>query len=128
MTPVEQITSNPVNSRSDLINLLHSLLQPIHSAQSAGGARIHLGYTGTSFDPVAAELEGFARSIWGLAPLMSSEPRKPEFKELRDNFVRGLDKGTDEREVDEYWGKCGERDQRFVEMAPIVRHFMPSWS
>ncbi|ORX34806.1 hypothetical protein BD324DRAFT_635096 [Kockovaella imperatae] len=119
MTPVEAITSNPLVTREDLVHLLHSLLKPVHSAQSSGGARVHLGYTGTIFDPVAAELEGFARCIWGLAPLLSCEPERDEFKTIRNDWVRGLNSGTNEQLEDEFWGKCYTRDQRFVEMAPI---------
>jgi hypothetical protein len=116
---VEAITSNPVNTRDDLITLLHDLLVPLQAGQSDGGARIRIGYTGTHFDQVAAELEGYARALWGLAPLLAAESENPKFARMREAWVRGLDNGTNP-EHEEYWGDHIDKDQRFVEMAAIV--------
>ncbi|RSH81436.1 hypothetical protein EHS25_006792 [Saitozyma podzolica] len=115
---VEAITSNPLRTRSDMVHILHSLLVPVHGAMSTGGARVRLGHTGTHFDAVAAEMEGFARALWGLAPLLSSDPDNAEIKGMRDDWVRGLVAGT-KIGGDEYWGDCIDKDQRFVEMAAI---------
>ena len=122
MTVVDLITSNPIRNRSDLITLLHSIFQALQAGQSPGGARIHLGSTGTSFDPVAAELEGFARALWGLAPLMASEPDRREFEEIKYRWIQGLDSGTNPEEEAEYWGSSTRtgHDQRSVEMAALV--------
>lgn len=122
--PISDITSNPLRTREDMITLLHSLLTPLLSSQSPKGARIQLGHTGTHFDTVAAEFEGFARALWGLAPILSSEPDHPLFKEFRESWVRGLDVGTNPDE-EEYWGDCLARDQRFVEMAALVSEHVP---
>lgn len=116
---VKKITSNPVSSRDDLVNLLHDLLIPLQAGQSDGGARIRIGHTGTHFDQVAAELEGYARALWGLAPVLAADPENPKFTGLREAWVRGLDNGTNP-EHDEYWGDHIDKDQRFVEMAAIV--------
>ena len=118
--PVKKITSNPVNSREDLIDLLHDLLIPLQAGQSAGGARIRIGHTGTHFDQVAAELEGYARALWGLAPMLAADPENPKFSVLRAAWVKGLDNGTNPAH-EEYWGDHTDKDQRFVEMAAIVR-------
>lgn len=118
-TAVEAITSNPVQTRSDLVSLLLSLLQPLLSAQSPGGARISLSGTGAGFDQPAAELEGFARALWGLAPLLALQPDHPDFRSIREIWVAGLDAGTDP-DNEEYWGNPGHRDQRYVEMGAIV--------
>jgi hypothetical protein len=117
--PVKKITSNPVNSREDLIDLLHDLLIPLQAGQSAGGARIRIGHTGTHFDQVAAELEGYARALWGLAPMLAADPDNPKFSGLRAAWVMGLDNGTNPAH-EEYWGDHTDKDQRFVEMAAIV--------
>ena len=116
---VKRITSNPVSARDDLVNLLHDLLIPLQAGQSDGGARIRIGHTGTHFDQVAAELEGYARALWGLAPMLAADPEHPKFAGLREAWVRGLDNGTNP-EHDEYWGDHIDKDQRFVEMAAIV--------
>jgi hypothetical protein len=117
---VEVITSNPVSNRADLVKLLYSLLTPLTEGQSSGGARINIGNTGTHFDNVAAQMEGFSRAVWGLAPLMALEPDSPGFEGMRDAWVQGLINGVDSSLEDEYWGDCTDRDQRFVEMAPLV--------
>jgi hypothetical protein len=117
--PVKKIIKNPVTSRDDLVNLLYDLLTPLQTGQSDGGARIRIGHTGTHFDQVAAELEGYARALWGLAPLLAADPENPKFAGLREAWVRGLDNGTNP-EHEEYWGDHIDRDQRFVEMAAIV--------
>jgi hypothetical protein len=87
---------------------------------STGGARVRLGSTGTHFDAVAAEMEGYARALWGLAPLLSADPDNVEIRAMRDDWVRGLVQGTTVG-GEEYWGDCIDKDQRFVEMAAIVR-------
>lgn len=125
--PVKAIISNPVETRDDLVNLLHDLLLPLQAGQSAGGARIRIGHTGTHFDQVAAELEGYARALWGLAPLLASDPENPKFAGMREAWVRGLDNGTNPNH-EEYWGDHIDRDQRFVEMAAIVSRGLGRWT
>jgi hypothetical protein len=117
--PVKEIISNPVESRTDLINLLHSLITPLADAQSDGGARIRIGHTGTHFDTGAADFEGYARALWGLTPLWAAEPDRPEFVQWRERWIEGMRNGTD-REHEEYWGDVRDRDQRMVEMAAVV--------
>jgi len=117
---VTRINSNPLQTRDDMINLLADLLKPLEVGQSEGGARIVLGYSGAGFDSVAAELEGYARALWGLGPLLATEPDHPRFKSMKSAWVRGLVNGTDP-DHEEYWGDCGHRDQRLVEQAAIVR-------
>lgn len=116
---VRQIISNKVETRTDLVDLLHSLIAPLADAQSDGGARIRIGHTGTHFDSGAAEFEGYARALWGLTPLWAAEPDRPEFAEWRDRWIEGLKNGVDP-EHEEYWGTVRDRDQRMVEMAAIV--------
>ena len=102
-----------------MIDLLHDLLIPLQAGQSPGGARIRIGHTGTHFDQVAAELEGYARALWGLAPMLAADPENPKFSGLRAAWVKGLDNGTNPAH-EEYWGDHTDMDQRFVEMAAIV--------
>jgi hypothetical protein len=116
---VTRITSNPLQSREDMVELLHDLLTPLEKGQSKGGARICLGHSGAGFDPVAAELEGYARALWGLGPLLASEPNHPRFRSMKAAWVRGLVNGTNPGH-EEYWGDLGHRDQRMVEQAAIV--------
>ena len=101
------------------MELLHDLLTPLEKGQSKGGARICLGHSGAGFDPVAADLEGYARALWGLAPLLAADPENPKFAGLKEGWVKGLDNGTNP-DHKEYWGDHIDKDQRFVEMAAIV--------
>lgn len=119
---VERINTNPIIDKADLTRLLHDLLTPLEACQSPGGARIKLGHSGAGFDHIAAELEGFARALWGLAPLLASEPHHPLFRSLRTKWVTGLINGTDPASS-EYWGDCHDRDQRMVDQAAIVRQW-----
>lgn len=118
---VQRINSNPVANKTDLTRLLCDLLSPLEACQSTGGARVKLGHSGAGYDPVAAELEGYARALWGLGPLMASEPDHPSFRIMRTKWVHGLINGTDP-DHPEYWGDCRDRDQRMVEQAAIVSH------
>ena len=62
----------------------------------------------------AAHLEGFARPLWGLAPLGAG---KGDFAHWH-RFAEGLANGTDP-DHPEYWGTVYGRDQRMVELAAL---------
>jgi hypothetical protein len=79
-----------------------------------GGARVALGLTGAVFDRAAEELEGFARPLWGIVPLVAGGGEFDHWDLVRT----GLANGTDP-EHPQYWGATRDRDQRMVEMASI---------
>lgn len=120
-TCVSRITSNPLVDKSDMARLLSNLIRPLEACQSPGRARITLGHSGAGFDPIAAQLEGYARALWGIGPMLASEPDHPLFRSIKVRWVEGLINGTDPEHV-EYWGDCQDRDQRMVEQAAIVSH------
>ncbi|KAG9034731.1 hypothetical protein FRB95_012681 [Tulasnella sp. JGI-2019a] len=105
---------NPLKTREDLQRAAISLLDPLALYTSPKGARVHLGYTATHYDEVAAQLEGFTRPLWGLASLLAGGGDYPG----HDRWVRGFAAGTDP-ESDEFWGYTRGKDQRMVEMSPI---------
>ncbi|KAG8905617.1 hypothetical protein FRB99_008563 [Tulasnella sp. 403] len=105
---------NPLKTRSDLQRAAVSLLDPLALYTSPKGARIHLGYTATHYDDVAAQLEGFTRPLWGLASLLAGGGDYPG----HERWVRGFASGTDP-DSDEFWGFTRGKDQRMVEMSPI---------
>ena len=115
------IKGNPLQSREDAQRAIVEMFEPLVPAYRAGGARVSLGTTATYYDIATAELEAFARPLWGLAPLAAGGG---EFAHW-DLFREGLAHGTDPRDP-QYWGSIGqthglpaEMDQRYVEMAPI---------
>jgi hypothetical protein len=62
-----------------------------------------------------AELEGFARPLWGLAPLAAGGGDYGGWPLLRAGLSHGTDPGHDE-----FWGLPGDRDQRVVEAGAIA--------
>lgn len=108
------LQTNPLQTKNDLSNALHSILDPLASYTSPGGAQIHLGSTATHFDTVAASLEGFSRPLWGLASLLSGGGSYSR----TSTWIRGFEHGTDP-DGEEFWGYTKGKDQRMVEMAAI---------
>ncbi|KAI0930325.1 hypothetical protein AcW1_009051 [Taiwanofungus camphoratus] len=106
--------SNPLVTREDLAKYLIGLLDPLASHTSPGGARIHLGFTGTHYDEAAAHLEGFSRPIWGLASLLAGGG----VYEGTQRWVNGFANGTNP-EHEEFWGDMRDKDQRMVECSAI---------
>lgn len=106
------LAGNPLRTRADLQRAVRDLAAPLVPFFSEGGARVTIGDTGATFDNAAAQLEGFARPLWGLAPLAAGGG---EFAHW-DVWQRGLACGSNPQHA-EYWGYPRPRDQRLVEMA-----------
>jgi hypothetical protein len=105
---------NPLKSRADVEKALHDLFNPLLPFFSEGGARVRLDGAAAHFDRAAADLEGFARPLWGLTPLAAGGGSFDHWELYR----RGLANGTDP-EHPEYWGTVNSTDQRMVELAAI---------
>ena len=90
------------------------LFQPLLPYFSEGGARVRLDGAAAHFDRAAADLEGFARPLWGLTPLAAGGGTFDHW----DLYRRGLANGTDP-DHPEYWGQVNATDQRMVELAAI---------
>ncbi|KAL6310465.1 hypothetical protein BKA93DRAFT_756218 [Sparassis latifolia] len=113
-TTSSPFSSNPVETKADLSRYLIGLLDPLASHTSPGGARIHLGFTGTHYDDIAAQLEGFSRPIWGLASLLAGGGSY----EGTQRWVNGFANGT-HPDHEEFWGNMRDKDQRMVECSAI---------
>ncbi|KAH7384536.1 hypothetical protein BKA66DRAFT_80195 [Pyrenochaeta sp. MPI-SDFR-AT-0127] len=120
MPPLKGFSDNAFKSQVDFKTASIALLHALKPYQSPGGARIKLPLaTGTHFDDVAAQLEGYARPLWAVGTLMHSKIVTPgEYKELIEPYVNGLANGTNP-DHPEYWGPVVLRDQRMVEMEII---------
>lgn len=105
-----------LQTKADFAALMHRFLDPLKPLYSAGGARLHLGDTGVTYDRNAIELEAFSRPLWALVPFWAGGGSDPEFEQL---YRKGLASGTDP-DSPEYWGATGEYDQCYVEMAAIA--------
>lgn len=109
---INPLTTNPLQTRGDIQRAALDVFAPLKPHFSAGGARVSLGFTAAHYDTHAAELEGFARPLWGLVPLAAGGGHFADWALYR----RGLANGTDPDHA-EYWGTPRDRDQRLVEMA-----------
>lgn len=125
MPPLLGFSDNPFQSRDDVLRAATSLLKPLRPYKSPCGARIKLSTaTGTGFDEISAQLEGFARPLWVVADLLAAQPTAsataPGVRHLDlDSWIRGLGAGVDPTS-DTFWGHTGDHDQRMVEMEPIA--------
>ena len=134
------ITENPLRTRADVQKFAVDLATPLVPHFSAGGAQVRLGANRAHYGDPAGWLEGFARPLWGLAPLAAGGGKFDHWS----LWQRGLDSGTDPAHS-EYWGLAGDYDQRSVEQAafgfalalapervwrplpPVVRERLAAW-
>lgn len=105
---------NPLRTRADVERALRDSFAPLLPFFSEGGARVRLNGAAAHFDRAAADLEGFARPLWGLIPLAIGGGSFAHW----DLYRRGLANGCDPAHP-EYWGAVGDVDQRMVELAAI---------
>lgn len=103
--------TGPRTTRDEVASFATALWEPVR--QRLDGGQAHLGGTGAHFDDVAAGLEGFARPLWGLMPLVAGGADID-----LDPVLAGLASGSDPASPG-YWGLAGDRDQRLVEMAAL---------
>jgi len=73
-----------------------------------------LGFTGTHYDDIAAQLEGFSRPIWGLASFLAGGGDYEGTKRWVDGFKNGTNPNGEE-----FWGNMRDKDQRMVECSAI---------
>jgi hypothetical protein len=112
--------SNPFQTRADYQNALISLLDPLLPHFNPAHSLIKLGSTSTHYDEIAAQLEGWARPLWGLASLLSFDPEGYPPEKVQywiDGFCNGPNPKTGIENG--YWDETRGKDQRMVEMAPI---------
>lgn len=102
-------------TKKDFNDLCLSILNPLKGKYSEDGALLNLGTTATVYEDVSIGMEAFARPLWGLVPMWKGGCDDNGFDKI---YLKGLCAGPDKSSAD-YWGKCRDNDQRFVEMASI---------
>lgn len=112
MTKVSPFLNNQLRTKQDFQRLVNDLFKPLLPYYQKQGASFDLGGGGAVYDMKACSLEGVARPLWGIIPLVLGGG---EFKHW-DQFHRAIDEGTDP-EHPNYWGETSDIDQRSVEMA-----------
>lgn len=108
------IRRNPLRTKKDIQDAVNQLCEPLLPFYSKGGALLEMGQTGAVYEERTAQMEAFARPLWGLVPHAAGGGES----KLWETYLRGIRSGTDP-EHEEYWGVTGAFDQRFVEMAAI---------
>ena len=103
-----------MRGRADVARAAGDLFAPLLAYFSPSAARVRLGAAAAHFDRAAADLEGFARPLWGIVPLAAGGGDFAHW----DLYRAGLSAGTDPDHPD-YWGDIGGIDQRQVELAAI---------
>jgi len=109
----------PLATRADLQAWTRALLAPALSRLSPGSARADLGTTGSFYGRTGIELEGYARPLWGLTPLLLGDPSSTGFHPRIYDLATGLAHGTDPAHP-EFWGWPADSDPRLVEMAALA--------
>ncbi|KAI9278181.1 hypothetical protein BC943DRAFT_364023 [Umbelopsis sp. AD052] len=113
-THFSPIGNRRLETKEDLQDAFKATFEPLLPAFSSGAARVRVEQGGAHFDDAAADLEGFARPLWGIVPFVAGGGKFEHW----DLYHRGLTNGTDP-DHPEYWGTVGDRDQRQVELAAI---------
>lgn len=108
------LAGNPLKTRANVQQAVRDLFAPLLRYFSDGGARVRLSEAAAHFDRAAADLEGFARPLWGLAPLAAGGAAFDRWDLDRRGLAAGTDPGNPE-----YWGDVGATDQRQVELAAV---------
>lgn len=102
-------------TKQELQAIFLSMLNPLKNHYSEGKAELNLGAHTAGYGSKIANMEGFSRILWGLAPFLAGGGQADDFLEI---YKTGLVNGTNPSHK-EYWGNLGDRDQRMVEMAAI---------
>ena len=109
------MAGNLFATKADAQQAVRDLVEPVLPHMSPGGARVRLGSGAALFPRRVAELEGYARPLYGIVPLVVGGGHFDHW----DRWCEGLVAGTDP-DGEEYWGACtGDTDQRMVEMAAV---------
>ncbi|KAL1968628.1 hypothetical protein VTN77DRAFT_1454 [Rasamsonia byssochlamydoides] len=108
------LAGNPLRTRDDIIAAVHDLFNPLLPAFSEGRARVQLDASASTWDRAACDLEGFARPLFGIAPLAAGGSSFDYW----DLYRTGLKNGTDPAHP-EYWGEVLDMDQRHVEATAL---------
>jgi hypothetical protein len=106
---------NKLRTRADVVDSVHQLFNPLLPMFSAGKARVQIDASTSTWDRAACDLEGFARPLFGIAPMVAGGGQF----EYWDIFREGLANGTDPAHP-EYWGDVPDTDQRHVEAAALA--------
>jgi hypothetical protein len=109
------LANNPFETRKDMELAVQHLCNPLVPYYSPNGALLDVGSTASRASERTAQMEAFARPLWGLAPLLAGGGTWDYW----DVYIKGIRSGTDP-ENEEYWGDIHNCDQKMVELASLA--------
>ncbi len=113
---MKRYNTDNLKTKADFTSMLFDILNPLKPFYSPQKAKLLLGHTSCGYEDSTVPMEAFARPLWGLAPYWAGGGSDAEFEEI---YQKGLAAGSDPN-GEEYWLKCRDFDQKFVEMAAIA--------
>ncbi|WPG98153.1 Hypothetical protein R9X50_00093900 [Acrodontium crateriforme] len=108
------LAHNKFETRDDVIAACNALFEPLLPYFSPGCARVQLDSSTSTWDRAACDLEGWARPLFGIAPMVAGGAKFDYWHIYRE----GLKNGTDPSHP-EYWGEVFDMDQRHVEATAL---------
>lgn len=105
-----------MHTKKDYEDLMLKILNPLKPFYSEGKAYLNIGNTSAIYTDKIAQVEGFARPLWALAPYYA-EPTQKE-QTFADIYREGFKNGTNPFHR-EYWGEVDDYSQVLVEMAAM---------
>lgn len=104
-----------LHTKKDFIDCLNDIINPVKEYYTDGKAGVVLGSTGVQYGEKIALFEGFARILWGIAPLWCGGNDIDGFNKI---YLEGIVNGTNPSH-DEFWGEMTNYSQKIVEVAAI---------
>ena len=108
------LADTPLVTREDFQTAVVDLYEPLRPHFSHGQSRVKPDPRGAWHGETSAGMEGFARPLWGIAPLHAGGGAFDDW----DRYRTGLVNGTDP-DHPEYWGQAGDYSQKHVELAAV---------
>ena len=103
-------------NKQEYQKILLKLLAPLKPRYSEYKAKINFNSHAAWYENASIDCETFARPLWGLSAFWAGGGSDKEFEEI---YEAGIANGVNPS-CPEYFGKCHDCDQRFVEMAAFA--------
>ena len=121
---MEKLSDNKLITRQDLVKILLDMIRPLKNYYNKDKSMLRIGNTAAHYGERSAQMEGWARVLWGLGPLFAGEnsdldgSMQKEIAQWLEIYKEGLINGTDP-DSDGYWGDMADYDQKMVETAAV---------
>ncbi|MBP5298749.1 MAG: DUF2264 domain-containing protein, partial [Lachnospiraceae bacterium] len=93
---IENLEKNGWETRQDVVEGLLCLVRPLKKYYLSNKSKLKVGYTAAHYGENSAQMEGWARVLWGLGPLFATDNKdlphemRSEIDEWREFYLEGL--------------------------------------